>query len=191
MAKEKDKNMIFDFMDLSDEEKEQVMDGDHDWKEHWVGMPEFVQEDKPPYKKIFLNFRNEEDYKAFAKLIGQNLTEKTKFYQAGTSEMFGASKPPQNEKTEFYPRSPYAAAKVYAHWVTVNYREAYDIFACNGILFNHESPIRGETFVTKKIVTALCKIVNNISDKLFLGNLYAAICTLYINSSNCLSPILV
>jgi len=78
MAKEKDKNMIFDFMDLSDEEKEQVMDGDHDWKEHWVGMPEFVQEDKPPYKKIFLNFRNEEDYKAFAKLIGQNLTEKTK-----------------------------------------------------------------------------------------------------------------
>jgi GDPmannose 4,6-dehydratase len=87
--------------------------------------------------------------------------------------MFGASKPPQNEKTEFYPRSPYAAAKVYAHWVTVNYREAYDIFACNGILFNHESPIRGETFVTKKIVTALCKIVNNISDKLFLGNLYA------------------
>ena len=102
-----------------------------------------------------------------------SLEKRTKFYQAGTSEMFGASKPPQNEKTAFYPRSPYAAAKVYAHWVTVNYREAYDIFACNGILFNHESPIRGETFVTKKIVGALCRIVNNVSDKLYLGNLYA------------------
>jgi hypothetical protein len=79
VSKNKDKSMIFDFMDLSEEEREQVVaDDDHDWEEHWVGMPEFDQEDNPPYKKIFLNFRNEEDYKAFAKLIGQNLTEKTK-----------------------------------------------------------------------------------------------------------------
>jgi GDPmannose 4,6-dehydratase len=101
------------------------------------------------------------------------LKKKIKFYQAGTSEMFGASKPPQNEKTKFYPRSPYAAAKLYAHWITINYREAYDIFACNGILFNHESPIRGETFVTKKIVKGLCLIKNKKSKTLFLGNLYA------------------
>ena len=78
MPKSKDKNMIFDFMDLDEEEKEQLLDEDHDWEEHWVGMPEFVQEDNPPYKKIFMNFRNEADYKEFAKLIGQNLTEKTK-----------------------------------------------------------------------------------------------------------------
>jgi GDPmannose 4,6-dehydratase len=101
------------------------------------------------------------------------LEKKVKYYQAGTSEMFGASKPPQSEKTNFYPRSPYAAAKLYAHWITINYREAYGIFACNGILFNHESPIRGETFVTKKIVSALCKIINNNQKKLYLGNLYA------------------
>jgi GDPmannose 4,6-dehydratase len=101
------------------------------------------------------------------------LDKKVKYYQAGTSEMFGASKPPQSEKTNFYPRSPYAAAKLYAHWITINYREAYGIFACNGILFNHESPIRGETFVTKKIVSALCKIINNNQKKLYLGNLYA------------------
>ena len=101
------------------------------------------------------------------------LEKKTKFYQAGTSEMFGASKPPQNEKTKFYPRSPYAAAKVYAHWITINYREAYNIFACNGILFNHESPLRGETFVTSKIVKALCKIKKNGAGRLYLGNLYA------------------
>jgi GDPmannose 4,6-dehydratase len=101
------------------------------------------------------------------------LQKKTKFYQAGTSEMFGASKPPQNEKTAFYPRSPYAAAKLYAHWVTVNYREAYGIYACNGILFNHESPVRGETFVTKKIVKGLCEIKKQKSKKLYLGNLYA------------------
>ena len=101
------------------------------------------------------------------------MEKKVKYYQAGTSEMFGASKPPQNEKTDFYPRSPYAAAKLYAHWITINYREAYGIFACNGILFNHESPIRGETFVTKKIVSALCKIINNNQKKLYLGNLYA------------------
>jgi GDPmannose 4,6-dehydratase len=102
-----------------------------------------------------------------------NLQKKTKFYQAGTSEMFGASKPPQNEKTSFYPRSPYAAAKLYAHWITINYREAYGIFACNGILFNHESPIRGETFVTKKIVRGLCDIIKGKSSKIYLGNLYA------------------
>ena len=101
------------------------------------------------------------------------LQKKTKFYQAGTSEMFGASKPPQSEKTKFYPRSPYAAAKVYAHWITVNYREAYNIFACNGILFNHESPLRGETFVTSKIVKALCKINKTGEGRLYLGNLYA------------------
>ena len=99
--------------------------------------------------------------------------KKIKFYQAGTSEMFGASKPPQNEKTNFYPRSPYGAAKVYAHWVTTNYREAYDIYACNGILFNQESPLRGETFVTKKIVSALCKIKIHKEGTLYLGNLYA------------------
>jgi GDPmannose 4,6-dehydratase len=101
------------------------------------------------------------------------LEKKTKYYQAGTSEMFGATKPPQNEKSIFYPRSPYAAAKLYAHWITINYREAYNIFACNGILFNHESPIRGETFVTQKIIQALCKIVKNRKGKLYLGNLYS------------------
>ena len=101
------------------------------------------------------------------------LEKKTKFYQAGTSEMFGASKPPQNEKTKFYPRSPYAAAKVYAHWITVNYREAYNMFACNGILFNHESPLRGETFVTSKIIKALCKLKKTGNVRLYLGNLYS------------------
>ena len=98
----------------------------------------------------------------------------TKFYQAGTSEMFGkVKKIPQNEKTPFYPRSPYGVAKVYAHWITVNYREAYNIFACNGILFNHESPVRGETFVTRKIVSALCKVKLGKQKTLYLGNLEA------------------
>ena len=102
------------------------------------------------------------------------LEKKTKFYQAGTSEMFGkVQEIPQNEKTPFYPRSPYGVAKVYAHWITVNYRESYNIFACNGILFNHESPVRGETFVTKKIVTGLCKIKLGKQKKLFLGNINA------------------
>ena len=102
------------------------------------------------------------------------LEKKTKFYQAGTSEMFGKVKEiPQNENTPFYPRSPYGAAKLYAHWITVNYREAYKIFACNGILFNHESPVRGETFVTRKIVIALCKIKLGLQKKLYLGNLNA------------------
>lgn len=98
---------------------------------------------------------------------------KTRFYQASSSEMFGASPPPQNEKTFFYPRSPYAAAKVYAYWVTVNYREAYGLFACNGILFNHESPRRGETFVTRKITRALARILAGKQKKLYLGNLNA------------------
>ena len=102
------------------------------------------------------------------------IEKKTRFYQAGTSEMFGKVKTiPQNEDTPFYPRSPYGVAKVYAHWITVNYREAYKIFACNGILFNHESPVRGETFVTKKIIMALCRIKLKKQKKLFLGNLYA------------------
>ena len=102
------------------------------------------------------------------------LERKTKFYQAGTSEMFGKVQNfPQNEKTPFYPRSPYGVAKVYAHWVTINYRETYKIFACNGILFNHESPNRGETFVTKKIINALCKIKLGKQKKLYLGNLDA------------------
>lgn len=100
--------------------------------------------------------------------------KKIKFYQAGTSEMFGKVKEiPQNEKTSFYPRSPYGSAKLYAHWITINYREAYNIFACNGILFNHESPFRGETFVTKKIISALVQIKLGSQNKLFLGNLYA------------------
>ena len=102
------------------------------------------------------------------------LEKYTKFYQAGTSEMFGkVQETPQNEKTNFYPRSPYGVAKVYAHWITVNYREAYNIFACNGVLFNHESPIRGETFVTKKIVSGLCRIKKGLQDRLYLGNLDA------------------
>ena len=100
--------------------------------------------------------------------------KKTKFYQAGTSEMFGkVRETPQNENTPFYPRSPYGVAKVYAHWITVNYREAYNIYACNGILFNHESPRRGETFVTRKIVIALCKIDKGLQDRLYLGNIEA------------------
>ena len=103
-----------------------------------------------------------------------NFEKKTKFYQAGTSEMYGkVQEMPQNEKTPFYPRSPYGVAKVYAHWITVNYREAYNIFACNGILFNHESPRRGETFVTKKIVSALTKIKYGKQKRLYLGNVNA------------------
>ena len=104
------------------------------------------------------------------KILG--LENKTKFYQAGTSEMYGlVQETPQRETTPFYPRSPYAAAKVYAHWITVNYREAYNIFACNGILFNHESPKRGETFVTRKITRALARIKLGIQDCLYLGNI--------------------
>jgi GDPmannose 4,6-dehydratase len=96
-----------------------------------------------------------------------------RFYQASSSEMFGASPPPQNEETPFYPRSPYGAAKVYSYWITKNYRESYGIFATNGILFNHESPRRGETFVTRKITKAVARIEAGLQDKLFLGNLDA------------------
>lgn len=100
------------------------------------------------------------------------LTEKTRIYQASTSELYGLVQAvPQSETTPFYPRSPYAVAKMYAYWITVNYREAYNMFACNGILFNHESPIRGETFVTRKITRAASKIALGLQDKLFLGNL--------------------
>jgi GDPmannose 4,6-dehydratase len=102
------------------------------------------------------------------------LEKRTKIYQASTSELYGlVQEVPQNEKTPFYPRSPYAVAKMYAYWITVNYREAYDIFACNGILFNHESPLRGETFVTRKITRAVAKIAMGLQDKLYLGNLDA------------------
>lgn len=100
------------------------------------------------------------------------LENKTKIYQASTSELFGrVQEIPQTEKTPFYPRSPYGVAKMYAYWITVNYREAYNIFACNGILFNHESPLRGETFVTRKITRAVSKIALGLQEKLYLGNL--------------------
>ncbi|MDC0651852.1 GDP-mannose 4,6-dehydratase [Alphaproteobacteria bacterium] len=102
-----------------------------------------------------------------------NLENKVKFYQASTSEMFGKSPPPQNENTIFQPRSPYAAAKLYSYWVTINYREAYGLFASNGILFNHESPLRGETFVTRKITRAVASILKEKQDTLWLGNLNA------------------
>lgn len=102
------------------------------------------------------------------------LIEKTRIYQASTSEMFGlVQEVPQNEKTPFYPRSPYGVAKLYGYWITVNYREAYSMYACNGILFNHESPIRGETFVTRKITRAAARIALGMQDKVFLGNLDA------------------
>lgn len=106
------------------------------------------------------------------RLLG--LEKKTRIYQASTSELYGkVQEIPQSETTPFYPRSPYAVAKMYAYWITVNYREAYGIYACNGILFNHESPVRGETFVTRKITRAASKIALNLQDKLFLGNLDA------------------
>jgi len=102
------------------------------------------------------------------------LSEKTRFYQASTSELYGlVQEVPQSEKTPFYPRSPYAVAKMYAYWITVNYREAYNMYACNGILFNHESPIRGETFVTRKITRAVSRIGLGLQNNLFLGNLSA------------------
>jgi GDPmannose 4,6-dehydratase len=106
------------------------------------------------------------------RLLG--LTQKTRFYQASTSELYGlVQEVPQSEKTPFYPRSPYAVAKLYSYWITVNYREAYNMYACNGILFNHESPLRGETFVTRKITRAAAKIGMGLQDKLYLGNLDA------------------
>ena len=101
-----------------------------------------------------------------------NLTEKTRIYQASTSELYGlVQEIPQKETTPFYPRSPYAVAKMYAYWITVNYREAYNMFACNGILFNHESPLRGETFVTRKVTRALSRIALGIQDEVYMGNL--------------------
>ena len=102
-----------------------------------------------------------------------NMEKEVRFYQASTSEMFGKSPPPQNEQTLFQPRSPYAAAKLYSYWVTINYREAYNLFACNGILFNHESPLRGETFVTRKITRAIADIYHGKQDKFWIGNLDA------------------
>lgn len=106
------------------------------------------------------------------RLLG--LTQKTRIYQASTSELYGlVQEVPQSEKTPFYPRSPYAVAKMYAFWITVNYREAYNMFACNGILFNHESPLRGETFVTRKITRAVAKLALGMQDKLYIGNLDA------------------
>lgn len=101
------------------------------------------------------------------------MSPKSRYYQASSSEMFGATPPPQNEETPFYPRSPYGAAKVYSYWMTKNYREAYDLFAVNGILFNHESPRRGETFVTRKITRAVARIKAGLQSKLYLGNLDA------------------
>ena len=106
------------------------------------------------------------------RLLG--LTKKCRFYQASTSELYGlVQEVPQSETTPFYPRSPYAVAKMYAYWITVNYREAYDMYACNGILFNHESPLRGETFVTRKITRAVAKIALGLQDKFYLGNMDA------------------
>ena len=104
--------------------------------------------------------------------VRQSVPE-ARFYQASSSEMFGAANPPQNEKTEFYPRSPYGAAKVYSYWITKNYREAYGMYAVNGILFNHESPRRGETFVTRKITRAVARISQGLQSELYLGNLNA------------------
>lgn len=132
---------------------------------------------------VFVSFETPE-YTANSDAIGAlrileaikicGLEKKTRFYQASTSELYGKVQAiPQNEQTPFYPRSPYGVAKLYAYWITVNYREAYGIFASNGILFNHESPIRGETFVTRKITRAAAKIALNMQDKLFLGNLNA------------------
>jgi GDPmannose 4,6-dehydratase len=106
------------------------------------------------------------------RLLG--LEKKTKIYQASTSELYGlVQEVPQKETTPFYPRSPYAVAKLYAYWITVNYREAYNLFACNGILFNHESPLRGETFVTRKITRAVAQLALGLTDKLYMGNIDA------------------
>ncbi len=103
-----------------------------------------------------------------------NMADKTKFYQASTSELYGmVQEVPQNEKTPFYPRSPYAVAKIYGYWITINYREAYNLYACNGILFNHESPVRGETFVTRKITRAVARILMGTQERVYLGNLDA------------------
>jgi len=169
---EEHKNLILHYGDLTDS----------------TNLIRIIQEIQPDeiynlaaMSHVFVSFETPE-YTANADGIGTlrileavrilGLAAKTKIYQASTSELYGlVQQVPQSEKTPFYPRSPYACAKLYAYWITVNYREAYKMFACNGILFNHESPIRGETFVTRKITRAVARIALGMQDKLFLGNL--------------------
>jgi GDP-mannose 4,6-dehydratase len=169
---EENKNFILHYGDLTDS----------------TNLIRIIQEIQPDeiynlaaMSHVFVSFETPE-YTANADGIGTlrileavrllGLTQKTKVYQASTSELYGlVQQVPQTEKTPFYPRSPYACAKLYAYWITVNYREAYKMYACNGILFNHESPIRGETFVTRKITRAVARIALGMQDKLYLGNL--------------------
>lgn len=169
---ETNKNLILHYGDLTDS----------------TNLIRIIQEIQPDeiynlaaMSHVFVSFETPE-YTANADGIGTlrlleavrllGLTNKTKIYQASTSELYGlVQQVPQSEKTPFYPRSPYACAKLYAYWITVNYREAYKMFACNGILFNHESPIRGETFVTRKITRAVARIALKMQDTLYLGNL--------------------
>jgi GDPmannose 4,6-dehydratase len=129
-----------------------------------------VSFDQPEYTADIVGLGTLRLLEAIRDHIGSS-GHQVRVYQAGSSEMFGAASPPQNESTPFYPRSPYAVSKVAAHWYTVNYREAYKLYLCNGILFNHESPRRGETFVTRKITRALARIKLGLQDKLYLGNL--------------------
>lgn len=174
----------------------QATNGSHGFKLHYGDMTDFpallslIQKIEPDeiynlaaQSHVRVSFEIPE-YTANADAIGTlrileavrlaGLADKVKFYQASTSELFGgASEIPQNEETPFYPRSPYAAAKLYAYWITKNYREAYNIFGCNGILYNHESPRRGENFVTRKITTGIAKIKAGLKEKIYLGNLEA------------------
>ena len=130
-----------------------------------------VSFDAPEYTAMSMHLELSSCLKQFE---SAGLEKKTKFYQASTSELYGqVQEIPQNENTPFYPRSPYAVAKLYAYWIVVNYRESYGLFACNGILFNHESPRRGETFVTRKITRGLCYISQGIEKCLYMGNLDA------------------
>lgn len=171
---EKDKNFVLHFGDLTD-------------PTNLIRIIQKIQPDEiynlAAQSHVAVSFETPE-YTANADALGTlrileairilGIEEKTKFYQASTSELFGkVQEIPQKETTPFYPRSPYAVAKLYAYWITVNYREAYNIYACNGILFNHESPLRGETFVTRKITRALAKICLGMQDYLYLGNLDA------------------
>ncbi len=173
-AHEKERNLILHYGELSDS----------------LGLTRIIEETKPDeiynlgsQSHVQVSFETPE-YTADINALGTlrileairflKLEKKTKFYQASTSELYGlVQETPQSETTPFYPRSPYAVAKLYAYWMTRNYREAYQIFASNGILFNHESPRRGEIFVTRKITMAVCKIVFGLQDKLYLGNLNA------------------
>lgn len=132
-----------------------------------------VSFDMPEYTSEIVALGTLRLLEALRNHMNANGTRHVRYYQAGSSEMFGAAAPPQSESTPFYPRSPYAASKVAAHWYAVNYREAYGMFICNGILFNHESPRRGETFVTRKITRAVAAIRLGLQDKLYLGNLDA------------------